>query len=193
MAEFVVQWDPKTLIGIKSRTIEKAVLRALKKAGRDALLRLRAEAKRRTRARIRIRAGYLAASAFRLRFAQGRTVEDLAWVMDVSGREVPLGEYPRRQTKKGVSVEVQRGRRVLLKGAFLAQAKSGRQSVFLRPSKLRYPMGHRLGLSVADSMADGQTPRFALESAGAVLGASFTRLFPIELGKFGLTPIKDSW
>lgn len=185
MAEFSVTWDPKSLAGIRSRTIQRAVFQAVKKAGGDALRHLRAETKRQVRSRVAIRAGYLAASALPLRFATGRTVEELVWVMRVSGREVPLGEYPRRQTKKGVNVEVQRGRRMLLKGAFLAKSRSGRQSVFLRPSKFRYPMGHRLGLNVVDSMADGQIPAGALGEAGKVFGYAFERLFPLELARFG--------
>lgn len=185
MAEFTVTWHEKSLLGIRSRTVERAVFQAVKKAGGDALRRLRAEAKRQVRARVAIRAGYLAASALPLQFARGRRLDELQWVMRVSGREVPLGEYPRRATKKGVNVEVQRGRRVLLKGAFLATARTGRKSVFLRPSKFRYPMGHRLGLNVADAMADGQIPAVALGEAGKVLGAGFARLFPLELAKFG--------
>ncbi len=183
MPELIVSWDAKSLQVLRTAAVEQAVFRALKKAGGDALRALRAEAKRNTRERVAIRAGYLASSAFPLRYATGRTVGELVWTMRVSGKAVPLGEYPRRQTKKGVSVEVQLGKRALVKGAFLARAKSGRQSVFLRPSKLRYPMGHRLGLSVADSMADGRTPAAALERAEKVLAQGFSRLFPLELGK----------
>lgn len=183
MPELIVTWDPKTLASLKAKTVDRAVFQALKKAGGDALRALRAEAKRRMRERIRIRAGYLANAAFPLRFARGRTVAELAWTMKVSGRAVPLGEYPRRATKKGVSVEVQRGKRALIRGAFLARARTGRQSVFLRPSRLRYPMGHRLGLSVADAMADGQIPAAALERAGSVFSSAFHRLLPLELGK----------
>lgn len=185
MAEISVSWDVRSAGLLQSAGMERAVFRALKKAGGDALRKLRAEAKRQVRARVSIRAGYLAASTLPLRFATGRAVDELAWVMKVSGREVPLGEYPRRATKKGVSVEVQRGRRVLLKSAFLARSKSGRQGVFLRPSSARYPMGHRLGLSVADSMADGRIPAGALGEAGKALGVSFARLFPLELAKLG--------
>jgi hypothetical protein len=187
MADFSVTWDSKSLAVIRSEAVERAVFRALKKAGGDALRRLRTEAKRQTRARVAIRAGYLANTALPLRFATGRGVAELEWVMRVSGRETPLGEYPRRQTKKGVSVEVQRGKRTLIKRAFLARSKSGRLSVFLRPSRLRYPMGHRLGMSVADSMSDGRVPTLALAAAGQVLGTSFERLFPLELKKRGLT------
>jgi hypothetical protein len=183
MPELVVSWDAKTLEQLRAKTVDRAVFRALKKAGGDALRALRAEAKRRTRDRIRIRAGYLAGSAFPLRYARGSSVGELAWTMKVSGRAVPLGEYPRRQTKKGVSVEVQRGKRSLIRGAFLARAKSGRQSVFLRPSKLRYPMGHRLGLSVADAMADGMIPQWSFTHAERTFTSAFHRLLPLELGK----------
>lgn len=183
MAELIVSWDAKSLQVLRTAAVERAIFRALKKAGGDALRALRAEAKRKTRERIAIRAGYLAASAFPLRYATGKTVSELAWTMKVSGRAVPLGEYPRRQTKKGVSVEVQRGKRAQIRGAFLAKARTGRQNVFLRPSRLRYPMGHRLGLSVADAMADREIPAAALERAGSVFSSAFHRLLPLELGK----------
>jgi hypothetical protein len=103
--------------------------------------------------------------------------------MDVSGREVPLGEYPRRQLKRGVSVEIRRGHRTLIKSAFMARSRTGRQGVFLRPSKKRYPMGHRLGLSVADSMADGQVPQAALLRGTTAMGSAFARLLPLELAR----------
>lgn len=183
MPELIVSWDAKSLQVLRTATVERAIFRALKKAGGDALRALRAEAKRKTRERIAIRAGYLAASAFPLRYATGKSLDALVWTMKVSGRAVPLGEYPRRQTKKGVSVEVQRGKRALIPKAFLARARTGRQSVFLRPSKLRYPMGHRLGLNLADSMADGHTPATALERGGSVFSSAFQRLLPLELAK----------
>src|SRR5512145_352891 len=114
MPELAVSWDAKSLKMLRTAAVEKAVFLALKKAGGDALRALRAEAKRKTRERVAIRAGYLAASALPLRYATGRTVDTLVWTMKVSGRAVPLGEYPRRATKKGVSVEVQRGKRALI-------------------------------------------------------------------------------
>jgi hypothetical protein len=109
----------------------------------------------------------------------------MVWRMPVSGREVPLGEYPRRQTKRGVSVEVRVGKRSLIKSAYLATARGGRKSVFLRPGKQRYPMGHLLGMSAADTMKDGWVPLWALTRGQEVLGSSFSRLFPLELAKLG--------
>jgi hypothetical protein len=175
-----IRWERQALVWIHGHP-QRAVARAAKRAGRDALRALRAEAKRSLRERTRIRAGYLAAAALPLRYAKGRLIETMVWRMDVSGRAVPLGEYPRRQTKRGVSLEVRRGSRVLLQSAFLAKRKAGRDGVFLRPGKERYPMGHRLGMSVADSMRDGVVPRRALERGALVFSTAFGRLLKLEL------------
>ncbi len=163
--------------------LNKALVSAVRKAGGDALRALRAEAKRQTRNRTRIRAGYLANTSLPLVFAKGRNLDDLVWVMDVSGRSVPLGEYPRRQTSRGVQVEVVKGQRKLIEGAFLAPTRSGRQSVFLRPTKARYPMGHRLGMSVADTFKDGKIPQAAIGRAQTVFSSAFARLYKLELAK----------
>lgn len=183
MPEITFQWDKSAVGAWKGRKMEKAVVRALKKAGSDAIRATRAESKRGVRTRTRIRAGYLADRALPLQYARGDRLEGLVWAVHVSGQSVPLGEYPRRQTKRGVSVEVQRGRRALIESAFLARSRTGRLGVFLRPTTARYPMGHRLGLSVADSMADGRVPDMALRRGVAVLGSAFARLLPLELEK----------
>lgn len=185
MAEIRFSIDSSQLEPFTGDGVERALFRALKRAGGDAIRAVRAEAKRGTRDRVRIRAGYLANTALPLAFPKGQELSDLAWRMDVSGREAPLGEYPARQTRAGVSVEVQRGRRTLVKSAFIARAKSGRKGVFLRPSKARYPMGHRLGLSVADSMSDGRIPTAALNRGAFVMGAAYERLLAMELAKLG--------
>lgn len=163
--------------------LDKALLSAVRKAGGDALRALRAESKRQTRNRTRIRAGYLANTSLPLKFAKGKDLGDLAWTMGVSGKAVPLGEYPRRQTKRGVQVEIVKGQRRLIEHAFLANTRSGRQSVFLRPTKARYPMGHRLGMSVADTFKDGKIPQAAIDRAQLVFSSAFTRLYALELKK----------
>jgi len=181
--ELQLQFDPRDLARLTGPGIERAVVSALRKGGRDALRAMRATAKKGTREKVRIRAGYLADRSFPLR-RRGTGLADLVWELGVSGQEVPLGEYPRRATRRGVSVEVARGKRTLLKSAFLARRKAvGREGVFLRPGKERYPMGHRLGLSVAQSMADGRTPRDTLNRGVTVLRSAFLRLLPLELGR----------
>jgi hypothetical protein len=175
-------WDTQASAFLEERRIQKAVFKAAKKAGRDALRALRAEAKRLTRARVRIRAGYLANKALPLTTVKATKMEDLEWRMDVSGAAVPLGEYPARRTKRGVSVEVERGRRAIIKGAFLAKTqRTKRKGVFKRPTAARYPMGHRLGLRVSDSMRDGRIPNAALKYSARVFTRAVNRLMDLEL------------
>lgn len=185
MSDFAVtiRWDRLAERFIRSDITRRALFNATRKAGRDAQKAMRAASKRGIRESTRIRAGYLADRAFPIPPARGRKLADLVWRMPVSGREVPLGEYPRRQTRKGVSVEVQRGKRQTIKSAFLARSKSGRLGVFKRPTEKRYKMGHRLGLRVSDSMQDGRVPRFVLRRAEDVFTRGIERLFPLELRK----------
>lgn len=185
MAEIVFQWTSEGIECFERRRVMLAVVRAMKKAGADGIRATRASSKRGVRERVALRAGYLADRALPLTYASGTALGALAWRMDVSGREVPLGEFPRRQVKRGVSVEVRRGRRVVIDSAFLAKGRSSREGVFLRPTARRYPMGHRLGPSVADSMADGRVPGLALERGAQVMGSAFYRLLRLELDKVG--------
>lgn len=181
MAELVFRWTSEGIERFTERRVMLAVVRAMKKAGADGIRAVRAQGKRGVRERVRLRAGYLADKALPLAYASGTSLEQLVWRVDVSGRAVPLGEYPRRQVRKGVSVEVQRGHRSVIAGAFLAKGRAKREGVFLRPTLQRYPMGHRLGPSVADSMADGRVPGAALERGAAVMGSAFYRLLRLEL------------
>lgn len=167
------------------KAFQAAVVRALKKAGSDALRLMRAESKRQIRKTRAIKAGFLT-DAFPLTYSKGNSISDLGWRMDVSGKAVPLGQYPVRQTKKGVSVEVVRGVRKLIRGAFLATAtksEDGRAGVFLRPGKARYPMGHRLGPTVSDNMRQRGLITAVYVAVQNRFAATFNRVLPGELAK----------
>jgi hypothetical protein len=184
MPDIHAEWSVADLAYWRSQVNARTLARALKRAGKDALKSMRADAKRRVRDRVRIRAGYLADKAFPLVNAMGTDIDALEWRMKVSGAAVPLGEYPRRQLKAGVRVEVQKGKVKLIKSAFLAMTKRGRKGVFLREEGVgRYPMGHRLGLRTSDSMADGQIPAASLDYAAEQFAKRFGYWLPRELNK----------
>lgn len=178
-----LDWNPRDLERFSGRAAARAVARAVKRSGNESLRAMRAEAKRAIRNRTRIRAGFLADKALPLTFPKGSNLDDLVWTMRVSGTPVPLGEYPRRQTKKGVVVEVIRSQSKLLQSAFLAMSKSGRKGVFLLPTEKRYPMGHRLGLSAADSFKDGKAAEAAFTRARDVFTRRFDYFWGLELSK----------
>lgn len=61
----------------------------------------------------------------------------MSWAVDVSSEPVPLVAYPHRETTQGVSVEANRGKRTLIKGACMAMMKSGHVGIFKREGKAR--------------------------------------------------------
>jgi hypothetical protein len=100
-----------------------------------------------------------------------------------SGKEIPLAKYPARQTKRGVSVLVNKGKRKLVRGAFLATMKSGHTGVFRREGKQRLPIKHALSSRVSDVFHDAGRAEGVTRRGALVLSGAFRRLFPIEMAK----------
>jgi len=103
---------------------QKALVRALNKTATTA----KAEAARQIRD-----AGYgLKIAAIKDSFSIRRASKaSLVAAIRATGRPVPLIKYGARQTKKGVSVNVLQGRK-LIAGAFIATMPSGHIGVFMR-------------------------------------------------------------
>ncbi len=176
-------WDQSEVKFWSGRGVEKATARALKKSGNDAIRAMRADGKKAVRARKAIRAGYLAGKALLITLPRSSKIELMEWKLHVSGKPVPLGEYPSRQTKKGVSVMVNRGTRKLIKSAFMAAKKTGRPGVFLRPTDERYPMGHRLGPSVAQSFGERTVIDRVMKKGRETFRTRFDYWMPLEVAK----------
>lgn len=177
-----VKWDRSQIAALETGPLKAALKRALRKAGATALRDMRSEASKRIRARKRIKSRYIT-RALTLRRAKGGDIAGMEWALDVSGEPVPLTAYPFRQTKKGVSVEVNRGKRTLVKGSFVATMKSGHTGVFQRRGSARLPIRELTGSRPVDALlhqgeADGVAAR-----GGRSFGETFTRVLPLEIGK----------
>jgi hypothetical protein len=103
--------------------------------------------------------------------------------VDVGGEPVPLVAYPNRQTKKGVRVEVNRGKPTLVKGSFKATMKSGHKGIFRRRGSARLPIEELRGSRPVDALlhkgeADGVAAR-----GGKSFSETFARVLPLEIGK----------
>ncbi len=184
MAAVTFEYDSREVAVFTDRKIDKALKRALSKAGGDAIRAMRADGKRRVRGRKRMKAEYLASKGLPLSFPRRNAdIDAMVWTMRVTGKQVPLGKYPARQTKKGVSVLVNKGQRKLIKGAFIAKMKSGHVGVFVREGKARLPIQHALSTRVSDVFQDrGMSPAVLARGQG-VFSSSFSRLMPMELEK----------
>ncbi len=184
MAEITFKFDSSEVAVFTEGKVEKALKRALSKAGGDAIRAVRADGKRRVRTRKRMRAEYLAARGLPLTFPKRNAeIDAMVWTMRPTGKHVPLGKYPARQTKKGVSVQVNQGQRKLIKGAFIAKMKSGHVGVFQREGRARLPIQHALSTRVSDVFEDRGMAPAVLDRGQTVFTSSFRRLLPMELRK----------
>lgn len=112
---------------------------------------MRSEASKRIKARKRLASKYIS-RALTMARPRGGDIASMEWALKVSGQPVPLVAYPHRQTRQGVSVEVNTGKRTLVAGAFLATMKSGHEGVFKRRGKARLPIHELLGSRPVDAL-----------------------------------------
>lgn len=164
------------------KRIERALARAGKKAGSTALRDMRSEASKRVRRRKRIKAG-LVGKAFVLRRPRSRTLDGMSWGLDVRGAKVSLTAYPHRQTQKGVSVEVNKGKRTLVKGAFIATMGSGHKGVFVRRGSSRLPIRELLASRPVDALLHEGEAEGVRQRGQRSYRATFQRVLPMELEK----------
>jgi hypothetical protein len=196
-----LEWDSSQLTIFRDSGVEKALQRALSKAGGDALRTMRAEASRGVRARKRFKVKAVNES-LPLVFPKTKEIQGLIWQMGVSGKPVSLADLPHRQTKKGVKVAVNKGAWKLIPSAFVAKMKSGHEAVFIRArsamqgpltqrqAKLKHvfrvgrlPIEQLATTSVANVFADAGFIPTLQAKAQEKFTTTFNRLLPLELDK----------
>ncbi|HET9063767.1 MAG TPA: phage tail protein [Candidatus Binatia bacterium] len=180
--KIAAKFDRSGLSSIEHGPMRRAVVRALRKAGSTALRDMRSEAVGRIRKRKRIKGRYIS-RALTMRRASGSDISAMTWAVVVSGDPVPLVAYPHRQTKKGVSVEVNRGKRTLVKGSFVASMRSGKVGVFRRRGKERLPIEELRGSRPVDALLHEGEADAVAERGSETLAATFARILPLEIGK----------
>lgn len=182
MATLVLKWDRSQVDALRKAGLMPALMRTLRKSGRDTIRAMRAESSRWIRARKRLRAGAVN-KGLTLRSRGGRRPEDLEWRIDLSNKPMPLSAYPHRQVKRGVSVAVNRAKRKIIKSAFVATMKSGHRGIFVREGNKRLPIRELLSTRIADVIQDTGAIPSVFRRGGEVFAASFDRLLPLEVAK----------
>lgn len=158
-----------------------AIRRAMRKAGSTALRDMRSEASKRVRKRKRIRAQIVHRSL--VREARGRQLEDMEWALRVRNERVPLSAYPHRQVKKGVSVEVDRGVRKIVRSAFVATMESGHKGIWVRRGARSLPVRELLGSRPHDELLHDDGAEAVAARGARSLRDTFARLLPEEVAK----------
>lgn len=163
------------------KRLDRAVLKAAFRAGGDAIRRAQTEGKFGIRERKAIRANVVTRGLPIVWPRNKGELHSLEWRLEAAGAPVALADVPRRQTRRGVVVEVNRGVRRLVRGAFLARLKSGHLGVFRRRGKGRLPIDQGFTTTIADVFTDsGFAPKII--DRGMKRGLStFSRIFELEL------------
>lgn len=182
--DLTLNWDSRDIGVWRDRKVEKAVVRALSKAGGDALRAMKTASSRALRQRKRFKAGRVS-KALPIFYPQNKQdISQLVWTMQVSGRPVPLIEFPHRQTKRGVTVSVNAGRSPqLVKGAFIARMKSGHEGIFRRRGEKRLPIDEAFSTRISDVFEDSGMVPAVFARTQQVFRSSFDRLLPLEFAK----------
>lgn len=175
-------WDRSELAALSSGPLKGAAKMALRKAGATALRDMRSEAVKRIRARKAIRPKYIARAITMVR-PKGGEIDGLEWALRVSGEPIPLVAYPHKQTKRGVSVEVNRGKRTLVAGSFVAKMRSGHVGVFRRRGAARLPIDELRGSRPVDALLHEGEAQGVADRGGTSFASTFARLLPIEIDK----------
>ena len=146
--------------------------RAASKAGSTALRDMRSEAVKRIRARKAIRPKYIARAISLVR-PRGSALE---WAVRIASTPVPLIAYPHKQTKRGVTVEVNRGKRTLVPGSFVARIQSGHVGVFRRRGAARLPIQELRGSRPVDALLHEGEAQGVAERGRKSFASTFARL-----------------
>jgi hypothetical protein len=204
MISLAISWDTSWMAALQPGRIGGAVSRALRKAGMTALRDMRGEASKRIRARKRLKASSIR-KAMVLQGTRGRVSMDSAWAFRMTGKALPLVEYPhrfvagdgqarsRRTGRYGAAlgqsgylvVEVNRGKKSVVKGGFLARMASGHEGIFRRQGAARLPIEELLGSRPVDPLLKPGEAEAVRERGARSMRGTFERMLPIELGKLG--------
>ena len=178
-----LKWDDSRLGALQGTSAERAMFRALRKAGSGAIKAAKAESNRQIRANKKFKVSRVN-KALSLQAPRGATsIEQLAWVMRVKVLPVPLVEFPNRQGRKGVTATVNAGKPVLLKSAFRATMRSGHVGIFRRLGKARLGIKELYSTRVRDVFDDAGMLPAVWERAQTVFARDYARLLPLELAK----------
>ncbi len=116
---------------------------------------------------------------------QKATVSRLSASIESTGRPLPLSKFlGTKQTKKGVSVRIKKGRsRKVIKGTFMATMSSGHVGVFWRVGKERLPISQRFSSRVPDVFSNEAVINAVMKKAGERLHKNINHELDYELGK----------
>lgn len=197
MPQITVEWDKSQISHLESKHLKAAIIRALRKAGMTALRDMRSEATKRVLALKRLSREYVNRALTTAR-PRGGDIQSLEWALNVGGKPVPLIAYPHRAKKRqrmgkrrqgprdrgGVIVEVNPGKKTLVRGAFVQRMSSGHEGIFQRTTAKKLPIKELFGSRPIDALMHAGQAKAVAARGGKSLVETYQRLLPMEIEKW---------
>lgn len=179
----VARVPPAQLVNLRAALKSKPYKAALRKAGTTAVRDMKSKASKRVREvkELKVRAVKRAIKVERPRGA--KTLADMRWALHFRDIKVPLIDYKARPTKRGITVAVNKGKRTLVRSAFIARMPTGHRGVFQRKGRARLPIRELYGSRVVDVMLKTGEAKKILRHGRRTFVRTFDRLLPLELAK----------
>lgn len=143
-----LQWAKAQLEGVRADRVEAALVRAARNAGDQAGRAWRTAAIELLRRRRGLRAGFLRSRIRLQRPSAGANLSALEWRLHVDGASIAMGQYPVRQTPRGVLVKLG-PKSAEIRGAFILQV-GGHTVVARRRGKARRPTYEQFSKRLSD-------------------------------------------
>lgn len=176
-------FDKKQLSALKPSKLKRGMSKTLRKASATSLRDMKSEASKRIRKRKRLKVKAVKAATVPVKNT-GRALDDMKWGIRMRGAPVKLSAYPHRALRRGgVSVAVNKGKRTVLKKAFMATTRSGHKGVFRRLSKRRLPIREPLASRPADALLHKGEAEGVRERGRVSFLKTVERLLAAELSK----------
>lgn len=202
MVDFKIEWDIESLRPWRSGKVDDALLFAAKRAGGDAFRRARTEFKRGIKRRKTLKDMRIADALFIKYPKSEKSLDDLVWRLNISDKAFPLSYFAYRQKVRsktvtdsdgnkskvrrnaGLTVEVNRGQREVLRHAFVLTMDSGHVGIFERgPGRKRLPLRKLFSSRVSDTASDDGFMEALRTKSQEVFSSTFARLFAMRMSK----------
>lgn len=183
MASIEFTWDSRHLEVWRGRKIDKAIARALRLAGNQAIRQVQKASERHVRDRYAPKRSLDVKKGMPLDMPpRSDEISVLMWKERISGRAISLTKFPHIRTPSGVSVRLG-GKTRRLKSAFIATMKSGHEGVFRRRGKGRLPIRELWAPRLSNMMLDDGVIPGIQSKAQERIASAFDRGLARELAK----------
>ncbi len=183
--KLLLDWDKSELGVLRGNGLETAVFKSLKMAGRDAIRAAKAEGNRHVRARKEFKVARVNKALKTSSENPTNDIGGLSWTLRVASNLTPAIDFGARQTRQGVTVAINKGKRVLVKSGFFATMKSGHRGVFYRPEKGSKKIKEIFTTRVRDTFDDDNMVPLVFKRAQEIFEKTYRRVLPLEVAKFG--------